>query len=86
VAVARSDGSLAGEGRGVVTTSEGEVATWTGNGVGRMLGRGSAASWRGSIYYQTQAESLSRLNGVACVFEHETDESGKVESTTYEWK
>lgn len=85
-ATARPDGTLIGEGQGCVTTSDGEIATWTGTGVGRMRGRGNAASYRGAIYYQTQAESLARLNGIACVYEYDTDESGKSESTVYEWK
>jgi hypothetical protein len=29
---------------------------------------------------------MARLNGIAGVFEFETDESGKTEVKTYEWK
>jgi len=82
----RPDGTLFGEGQGVAMTDEGEAITWRGQGVGRFTGRGNAVEWRGAIYYQTTSERLARLNGIAGVFEFATDESGKAESTTYEWK
>lgn len=78
-------GSLYGDGQGIIMTASGETALWKGSGVGKLL-RNGATSWRGAIYFQTESEKLSRLNGIACVFEYEADESGKVESKTYEWK
>ena len=86
VSVTRPDGTLFGEGQGVVMTEDGEMVAWQGAGVGRFTGHGTAVSWRGATYYQTTSERLSRLNGVAGVFEYETDESGKSEDKTYEWK
>src|ERR1035438_7488929 len=35
----RADGSLYGEGHGVVLTADGGVATWKGGGVGKILPR-----------------------------------------------
>lgn len=86
VAVVGSDGVLHGQGHGVTMTGDGHSATWNGTGVGRFTGRGSATSWRGVVYYQTASETLARLNGVAVLFEHEEDESGKSETKYYEWK
>ena len=37
----RPDGTLFGEGHGIVTGEGGESATWIGNGVGKMAGKGS---------------------------------------------
>jgi quercetin dioxygenase-like cupin family protein len=85
-AVTRPDGLLYGEGQGMITTKDGETAIWKGNGVGRPTGRGSAVSWRGAVYYQTSADHLKRLNGVAGIFEHEADENGNTIGRTYEWK
>ena len=85
-AVTRPDGLLYGEGQGIITTKDGETAIWKGNGVGRPTGRGSAVSWRGAVYYQSTSEKLRRLNGVAGIFEHETDENGNTIGRTYEWK
>lgn len=86
VSVTRPDGTLFGEGQGVLMTDQGEMAEWRGSGVGKFTGRGTGVSWRGVIYYQTTAERLARLNSIAEVFEFETDETGKSEATAYEWK
>ncbi len=74
--VMRSVGGLYGEGQGVTMTKDGEVATWTGHGVGKFTGRVSAVSFRGAVYFQTSSAKLARLNTVAVDFEHEVDENG----------
>lgn len=79
-------GVFQGAGQGLITTKNGDVATWTGTGVGRPTGHGMAASWRGSLLYQTTAERLSGLNKMAAVFEHEVDESGNTVERVWEWK
>lgn len=84
VSVLGADGVLRGKGQGCTTTSDGATATWEGQGVGRLKNDG-ATSFRGSIFYRTTSQKLSRLNGTAAVFEHETDASGKTESTAFEW-
>lgn len=80
------NGVLNGSGQGVVTTKSGEVVTWTGTGVGRPTGRGMAASWRGSCFYQTASQSLSGLNKIAGIFEHEVDENGNTTEKLWEWR
>ncbi|HEX9712158.1 MAG TPA: hypothetical protein VGB52_06335 [Actinomycetota bacterium] len=85
VATARPDGNLAGTGQGVIMTPDGDVATWTGSGVGRP-GKGGKASWRGAIYFHSDSPALEQLNGIAVIYEFETDESGKAESKSWEWK
>jgi hypothetical protein len=81
----RPDGTLFGGGQGVITTAGGASATWHGEGIGRMTGPGSA-SYRGAIYYETTSAAFTSLTTVACLFEFDTDESGKVHGTLYEWK
>ena len=83
---ARPDGTTFSEGQGIITTDDGEVVTWRGQGVGRPTGHGMATSARGAVYAQTTSERLARLNGIAGVFEFESDESGKVAGKTWEWK
>jgi hypothetical protein len=85
VASPRPDGNLAGEGQGIVRTEDGEVATWTGGGVGRPQPDGSI-EWRGCVYYQTTSAKLARLNNVAALFEFDVDASGKTEARLTEWK
>lgn len=84
--VLRPDGSLFGDGQGILMTKDGSTATWTGNGVGRLTGKGAGVSWRGAIYYHTDSRNLARLNNVAVVFEFETDENGNTHSKIWEWK
>ena len=81
----RPDGSLYGEGEGVVLTPDGGVATWKGSGVGKILATG-AVSYRGAVYYSTASPKLARLNSVAAVFEFDVDPEGNTHSKSWEWK
>ena len=81
----RPDGTLYGEGQGVVMGPAGEVATWKGQGVG-VFKPGGALSFRGAIYYQTQVRGWSRLNSCAVVYEHECAADGSVTSEITEWR
>ena len=81
----RPDGSLYGEGQGVVITQDGDVATWKGGGVGKFVG-GGAVSYRGAIYYSTASQKLARLNGAAAVFEFDVDAEGNTHAKLWEWK
>ena len=86
VTTVRPDGSLHGEGSGIIRSSDSsEIATWTGSGVGHFTQDGGA-SYRGAIYCQSQTPKLARLNGIAALFEYNVDASGKTESTLTEWK
>ena len=81
----RADGSLYGEGHGVVLTADGGVATWKGGGVGKILPTG-AISYRGAIYYNTTYAKWASLNTVAGVFEFEVDAEGNTHSKLWAWK
>ena len=81
----RPDGSLYGEGQGLVITQDGEMATWKGQGVGKLL-RGGVVSYRGAIYYSTASPKLARLNTIAAVFEYEVDANGNTHTKEWEWK
>jgi hypothetical protein len=67
-------------------TSDGqEMATWTGQGVGRT-DRGGV-SFRGSLFYRTNSTGkLSFLNNLVGVFEYEVDEEGNTSAKVWEWK
>ena len=81
----RPDGSLYGEGQGVVITQDGETATLKGQGVGKFVG-GGAVSYRGAVYYSTASPKLARLNTVAAVFEFDVDANGNTHTKSWEWK
>jgi hypothetical protein len=84
-AVARSDGSLYGEGQGIMMGKGGEMGTWVGQGVGTMNKDGKV-SYRGTVYCQSSAPAWSRLNAVAVVFEFDVDAQGKTKAELWEWK
>jgi hypothetical protein len=81
----RPDGTLFGDGQGLVMGRNGEAATWSGQGVGR-LGKDGAVSYRGAIYFQTTAAAWASLNGQAVVFEYEVDGQGNTRAQDWEWK
>ena len=83
--VVRSDGSIYGEGQGVIMTQDGEMISWKGSGLGRFKEKG-ADSYRGIIYYQTASQKLARLNSAPGVFEYEVDPEGKTQTKVWEWK
>src|SRR2546427_12243051 len=53
-AAVRPDGTLYGEGQGIIMGKEGDVATWVGQGVGTIK-KGGAVSYRGAVYYQSSS-------------------------------
>ena len=83
--VVRPDGTVFGEGQGVVMGSDGEMATWVGQGVGTIRKDGGV-SYRGAVYYQSSTPKWSRLNRVAAVFEYEVDGQGNTKGDSWEWK
>jgi hypothetical protein len=86
--IVRPDGTLYGEcpQQGIIMTQDGDMGTWSGTGVGRFTGRGSAASFRGTVYFQTTSPKLTRLNGMAVLYEWEVDEQGNAQTPFWEWK
>jgi hypothetical protein len=84
-AAPRPDGYLQGEVQGVVMGRDGEMATYTGGGVGRFT-EGGGVIYRGAIYYQTSSQKWASLNGVAAVFEYEADGEGNTRGGAWEWK
>jgi hypothetical protein len=83
--IVRPDGTLYGEGQGVLRAKDGKMATWIGQGVGTMKKDGTV-SYRGAVYYQTSSQKWSRLNKIAAIFEYEVDQQGNSRSELWEWK
>lgn len=86
--VVRADGSLYGEcpNQGIFMTDDGQAGTWTGAGVGRFTGKGSATSFRGAVYFEGGGAKLARLARVAVVYEWDVNEDGSAEARFSEWK
>jgi hypothetical protein len=83
--VIRPDGSIFGNGQGLIITSDGDGITWTGSGLGRF-GPGGAVGYRGMLFYRTTSQKLARLNNMCGAFEFETDGAGNTNARVWEWK
>lgn len=84
--VMRNDGSLYGEGQGIISTKEGEIATWTGQGVGHFMQDGKL-KFHGSLFFDTSSTGkLSFLKNMVGMFDYEVDQTGKTSSKVWEWK
>jgi hypothetical protein len=81
-----SEGVFHGEGKGIIVTTEGEMATYTGEGVGRISSSGGT-SWRGSVFFSTMSKGkIGFLNNLIGIFEVEIDAEGNFTNDTWEWK
>jgi hypothetical protein len=83
--VIRTDGTIYGEGHGIMATADGEGATWKGSGQGKF-GPGGSVSYRGILYFQTTPQKLARRSAAPGVFEYEVDGEGKTQTKVWEWK
>jgi len=81
----RTNGTMYGEGQGILMGENGEIINWKGQGVGTLTPPGSV-SYRGSLYYDTQADNLKGLNKLVGIFEYEVDVDGNTTSEVFEWK
>ena len=81
----RADGSVYGEcpNQGVLMASDG-VATFRATGIGRFTEDGGV-TFRGAVYFQTVAPSLSSLNGKAYVYHWDVDPEGAATWDIWEW-
>lgn len=81
-----SEGVLHGKGGGIIMAGGSEVATFTGEGIGRFGSAGSS-SWRGSVFFNTSSKGkLSILNNLIGSFEGEFDSEGNFTQRSWEWK
>lgn len=82
----RSKGVLHGIGNGIMMTADGDMATYTGEGIGGIDPSGSI-NWRGAIYFGSSSTGkLAFLNNVVGVFEATVDAEGNFSDKTWEWK
>jgi hypothetical protein len=81
----RPGGFYYGEGRVILMTTEGDIAEWSGFGVGRPTGPAPAGHFAPCGSIQTTSERLARLNGISTVGEYEVDVNGHYQWRLYEW-
>ncbi len=86
-ATPKPGGAIHGEGQGLLMSKDGqEMATWTGQGIGRFTGPGKIR-FIGSLFFSTSSNGkLAFLNNMVGGFEYEADELGNTSSKCWEWK
>jgi len=82
----RPDGTIYGEGKGVLVTKEGDVVNLVGSGATRARGSDGSVHYRGAIYFQTTSQKLSKLNGATGIHEYDVDAAGNTVAKIWEWK
>jgi hypothetical protein len=80
----KEDGGLYGEGRGIVMTNDGDIVSWTAQGLGNMKGKG--AEYRISVFFKTSSQKLASLNNIIGIGEYSIDEDGNTHEKLWEWK
>ena len=63
IASPSSNRMLRGIGNGIIRTLDGEITTYTGEGIGRFNSSG-VLKWRGAVFFQTSEGKLESLNNV----------------------
>ena len=77
---------LHGLGNGVVMSMEGDVASYSGEAIGKIDSSGTVR-WRGSLFYKSSSNGkLASLNNLVLVLEAEVDAEGNFSEKTWEWK
>jgi hypothetical protein len=82
-----TEGVVHGRGRGVlISAGSPEMATYTGQGVGRISSSG-ATKWLGAHFYRTSSNGkLAFLNNIVAILEAEIDTEGNLVEKIWEWK
>jgi hypothetical protein len=83
--VVRPDGSIHGNGQGLLMTPDGDSVTWTGTGLGKF-GPDGSVSYRGMLFFRTTSQKLARVNNTCGAFEYDVDPAGNTVSKVWEWK
>jgi hypothetical protein len=79
-----TNGTVHGEGHGISTTTDGEMITWTAEGVGNANPEGDVR-FEGSLFFNTSSEGeLSDLNNIVAFFDYEVDSEGNTLDSVWE--
>lgn len=82
----RSPDTFYAEGTGVVTSKDGEMAMYTGMGMGKGSVSDPETLFHGLLFFRSSTPQWSRLNGTAVIIEYTVDAEGNSRSRLWEWK
>jgi|SRR5215467_2016459 hypothetical protein len=81
-----TSGIVHGKGKAVIMAGESELATYTGEGIGRIDSLKNV-NYRGSYFFSTSSKGeLAYLNNTIGVFESVIDAEGNFYEKLWEWK
>ncbi len=82
----RADGTSYGEGKGLMTTKDGDVIQLLGSGASKAPSSDGVTRYRGATYFTTTSKKFADLNGLVGVFEYDVTPDGTTTSKIWEWK
>jgi hypothetical protein len=82
----RPDGSIFGEGLGLMTTGEGDVITLKGHGSAKAVGAGEKTKFRTMLHTHSASAKYADLNSIGLAGEYDVDPSGSATNKNWEWK
>ncbi len=82
----RPDGSVYGQGEGVMTTQDGDVLQMIGHGSGQAPPPGGTMNFRTMLHVHTTSEKYATLNRIGLVGNYDVAEDGSAVNKCWEWK
>ena len=82
----RPDGSIYGEGEGVMTTQDGDVIQLKGSGSGQAAAPGDTINFRTINFAHTASVKYADLNSIGLVGHYDVASDGSTVSKYWEWK
>ena len=82
----RPDGSVYGEGRGIITTKDGDVIVITGAGSAKAPESGGAIKFRTMLHVQSAPAKYADLQGIGLAGEYDVQPDGGTTHKCWEWK
>ncbi len=82
----RPDGSIYGEGNGVMTTQDGDVINLIGHGSGQAVPPGGTTKFRTMLHPHTASAKYADLNSIGLAGEYELAPDGSAVNKCWEWK
>ncbi|MER5640955.1 hypothetical protein ABT095_28900 [Kitasatospora sp. NPDC002227] len=81
----RADGTLDGDGQGILMSPTGDSVTWQGRGVG-SFGPDGSIRWVGSLTYVSASPAFAGLRGIVGLFEWTTTQDGGASGDIRAWQ
>lgn len=82
----RPDGSIYGEGQGVMTTQEGDVISLKGHGSSKAVGPGETTRFSTMLHAHSASAKYADLNSIGLVGEYDVAPGGSATNKNWEWK